>query len=119
MNNGRRTSIDGVNGSKSSFTPKLRRSRSGNSSSTNNIKNMTKFALSTPILLRSASIGMATGRGRGDPPRAPPRRGFSNPSPAPHPVYGGAWWGNPLLIASFRFFFNIYVCVCVCVCVCV
>ena len=45
MNNGRRTPIDGVNDSKSSFPPKLRRSRRGNSSSTNNIKNMTKFAL--------------------------------------------------------------------------
>ena len=44
MNNGRRTPIDDVNDSKSSFPPKLRRSRSGNSSSTNNIKNMTKFA---------------------------------------------------------------------------
>ena len=54
MNNGRRTPIDGVNGSKSSFPPKLRMSRSGNSSSTNNIKNMTKFSLSTAILLRSA-----------------------------------------------------------------
>ena len=32
MNNGRRTPIDGVNGSKNSFPPKLRRSRSDNSS---------------------------------------------------------------------------------------
>ena len=55
MNNGRRTPIDGVNGSKSSFPLKLRRSISGNSSSTNNNKNMTKFVLSPNIFLRSAN----------------------------------------------------------------
>ena len=56
LNNGRRTPIDGVNDNKSSFPPKLCRSRSGYSSCTNNIKNMTKFALIPAILLRSASI---------------------------------------------------------------
>ena len=55
MNNGRRTPIDGVNDSKSSFPPTLSRSRSDYSSYTNNIKNMTKFVLSPTILLRSAS----------------------------------------------------------------
>ena len=54
MNNRRRTPIDGVNGNKSSFPLKLRRIRSDNSIM-NNIKNMTKFALSPVILLRSAS----------------------------------------------------------------
>ena len=54
MNNEIRTPIDGVNGSKSNFPPKLKRSRSDNSSSTNNIKNMMKFALSPTILLRNA-----------------------------------------------------------------
>ena len=54
MNNGRRTPINGVNYSKSIFSPKLRRNRSDNSSSMNNIKNITKFALNFAILLRSA-----------------------------------------------------------------
>ena len=55
MNNGGRTPIDGVNDNKSSFPPKLSKSRNNYSSCTNNIKNMTKFALSPAILLRSAN----------------------------------------------------------------
>ena len=47
-----RLMIDGVNGSESRFTPKTLRDRGRYEEGTHNIKNVTKFAFGTTILLR-------------------------------------------------------------------
>jgi hypothetical protein len=48
----------GVNGSESRFTPKTLRDRGRYEKGTHNIKNVTKFASGTTILLRGIGTGM-------------------------------------------------------------
>ena len=50
--------IYGVNGSESCFTPKTLRDRGRDEEGTHNIKNVTKFAFGTTILLRGIGTGI-------------------------------------------------------------